>query len=95
MTFGLSISEDETLVATGDLDANSVSEFDAAVGRVASHGVRELIVDITDVTFVDSAGLAALVRATHHAPVTLRSPCPPVRRTLELGGVDRVLTILG
>ena len=50
-----------------------------------------LIVDLEDVTFLDSSGLHALLRAREAGPLELRGARPIVARCLELTGVDRVL----
>ena len=55
----------------GELDAFTVSQFRQALAEVASSG-RLLIIDLSGVSFVDSAGLGALVGG--------------IRRTRELGG---------
>jgi anti-sigma B factor antagonist len=54
----------------GELDAFTVTEFRAAIAQLGSP--RELVIDLSAVPFVDSAGLGALIGG--------------VRRTRELGG---------
>lgn len=54
----------------GELDAFTVTEFRTAIAAIASAGY--LIIDLSTVPFVDSAGLGALIGG--------------IRRTRELGG---------
>ena len=76
------------LVLCGELDLTTAEEFaDAAVHLAATidPGTR-LVVDLADVTFMDSTGLRALLRIHAHAKhaLVLRSPRRPVRRVLNL-----------
>lgn len=61
----LRIGKKETVVATitvtGRLDAADAAPLRAAVGEHLASGTNRIIVDLSSVEFVDSAGLAALV----------------------------------
>ncbi|MGI5184332.1 STAS domain-containing protein [Dactylosporangium sp. CA-152071] len=48
----------------GPVDAATVAEFDRAIRNVGSTGTRSLTVDLTGVTHLASAGVAALHRLT-------------------------------
>lgn len=52
-----------TVLVAGRLDAVSAPDLRAEVDRLAEAGYVTLIIDLSDVRFLDSAGLAALVRA--------------------------------
>ncbi|WP_101255909.1 STAS domain-containing protein [Streptomyces barkulensis] len=69
------------LVAEGEIDMSNVGEFRAAVDRAAGGG--RLVVDLTAVDYLDSAGLAALFA---HAD-RLELIAPPL--------LDPVLTVSG
>lgn len=87
-----------TLTIQGDLDAESIPSFrDQAFTAI---GLRPdiLLLDMTGVPFVDTAGLAALVTV---ARVALRvqvrvmaRPAPHLRRVLHVTGLTRILPIL-
>lgn len=72
--------------AAGEIDARTVHAFHEVVaeaGSLASH----VIIDLADVTFVDSSGLGGLIAARNSArerggSVALVSPPPVVRRLL-------------
>jgi anti-sigma B factor antagonist len=50
----------------GELDLGTVSKLRQAVDAYARHG-QPMIIDLSEVEFIDSMGLAALVRARHRA----------------------------
>jgi anti-anti-sigma factor len=59
-----------------------------------------LTIDMAQVTFVDSSGLALLVRAHRWVSefggrIVVRSPSPQFLRLLEITGVDAVITVEG
>ena len=77
----------------GDIDISTVTELREQLFKLADTG-RTLIVDLNRVTFIDSAGLGAMVGAYRHAIArggTLHAVCsrPQIRRLLWLTGVDR------
>ncbi|MBB6379705.1 anti-sigma B factor antagonist [Pseudonocardia eucalypti] len=63
-------SRGEAVVATvrGEVDMWTAPRLQAALDRVLRRAAgRRVVVDLLGVTFLDSAGLAALVAATRHA----------------------------
>jgi anti-sigma B factor antagonist len=79
------------MVLAGELDISNVGEVREAVSGVCAKGPDLLIFDVSQLSFVDSAGLAALVGAARSVPVRLRSPSPVVSRVVELAGLGSVL----
>src|SRR6478736_1891420 len=55
------------VVLVGRLDAVEAPAVRAELDRVLRTGANRLVIDLVAVTFVDSAGLAALVRARRDA----------------------------
>jgi anti-anti-sigma factor len=49
------------LTLGGELDLAGVAAFEAAATRLAGMGQGELLVDITDVSFIDSNGVRAIL----------------------------------
>lgn len=81
------------VAVTGDVDISTVSGLRDALFKPAGSG-RTLIVDLNGVTFIDSAGLGALVGAYRRAAErrgSMYAVCarPQIRRLLWLTGVDR------
>lgn len=79
----------------GELDLAVAADLRAALEEVLSvDPTRTVVVDLRGVTFIDSTGLKELVRPTTEGrSVTLRLPSEPVRRLLELSGLDQKLPI--
>ena len=78
---------------TGDIDISTADELRERLLELGDAG-QTLIVDMNRVTFIDSAGLGALVGAYRQATArggTLHAVCsrPQIRRLLWLTGVDR------
>ena len=86
------------LVVHGDLEAASVPDFREVAS--AAVGVRALVIDLTDCTFLDSCGLGALigvVRRVHGANgrvVISIGPESPVRQLLRHAGLDHLAPVL-
>jgi anti-sigma B factor antagonist len=78
---------------TGEIDISTVGGLRERLFELAE-GSEPLIVDLDRVTFIDSAGLGALVgtsrRAAEHSG-TLRAVCtqPQTKKLLWMTGVDR------
>ena len=76
-----------TIVIQGELDLAARTPREFALQRV--EGVARIVLNLSGVTFVDSAGLAVLLDATLHAPdVLLRGASEPVLRLIEFAGVE-------
>lgn len=80
----------------GAIDAFSVSEFRAAVAAVPSG--TSLVFDLSGVSFLDSAGLGALIGAVRRlrqmgGEVTIAAPRPLIARVLHTTGFDRIVSI--
>jgi anti-anti-sigma factor len=79
------------LHAVGELDVPEADELTADLGAWLDDGV-EVLLDLSQVTFVGSGGLAALLaanRAATERQTTLRLLCGdsrPVRRALQVSG---------
>lgn len=82
----------------GDIDLATAEAFAAAVDRALSRSSR-LVIDLSEVGFVGSTGLSVLVRAYHASGrvkegIELRFPSAALLRTLEISGIDELLTIV-
>lgn len=80
----------------GELDAFTVSQFRQALSELAS-GDR-LLIDMSRVPFVDSAGLGALIggiRRTRELGGDVAVACsrPTLVRLLKTTGFDRIVTV--
>ena len=56
-------SDRYVLVLSGELDLTGIEPFLAAAHQLCDLGAREILVDITEVEFIDSSGLRAILAA--------------------------------
>jgi anti-sigma B factor antagonist len=78
---------------TGDIDISTVSRLRERLLELADSG-DPLIVDLNEVSFIDSTGLGVLVATARRADAhggSLHAVCsrPPTKKLLWLTGVDR------
>lgn len=77
------------LDVTGEIDVYTAPQFKEAINSVLSGGQKHLIINLAQVTYMDSSGFGALLSATKR----LR----PIGGTVNLikcsGSIDRILTI--
>jgi anti-sigma B factor antagonist len=76
----------------GELDIATVPELDRVLEGLSSDGPSRLLIDLNDVEFMDSTGVAALIRAKRsaestHCCFTVLHSTPAVRRLFELSGL--------
>jgi anti-sigma B factor antagonist len=79
------------------VDVVDAAEVAASLAVVAASG-RQIIVDLEALEFIDSSGLAALVRARHHArrvgcDVLLAAPQQQVLRMLSITRMHDVFAV--
>ena len=97
---GSSVPAAPVVVARGELDLATVGRFRGALTERLAQGCTHLVVDLTEVTFIDSSGLGALVnahRSLQRRGGRLRLVCrrPRVLRVLSLTGLDTLLAVHG
>ena len=86
------------LAVAGEVDIATSGQLDAAIRESIDAGnVTQLLVDLDQVTFLDSTGIQALLdgrdRATEHAiAFRVMNPHGVVRRSLEITGLLAILT---
>jgi anti-sigma B factor antagonist len=81
----------------GELDAFTVSQFRQALADMASS--KRLVIDMSGIPFVDSAGLGALIggiRRTRELGGDVAVACnrPTLIRLLRTTGFDRIVTVV-
>src|SRR5260370_42709883 len=82
---------------SGELDVVDAARIATALAVIAASG-NQIIVDLAGLEFIDSSGLAALVRARQHArnagfDVLLAAPQQQVRRMLAITRVIDVFSV--
>ena len=80
----------------GELDAYTVGQFRETLVELAS--TRRLLIDLSDVPFMDSAGLGALIGGIRRAreaegDVSVACSRPTLTRLLHTTGFDRIVPV--
>jgi anti-sigma B factor antagonist len=83
----------------GEIDLSTHDQLAAALRRAVAPPARQIVVDLSDVGFLDSSGIRTLVIGWRQAEsqgmsFALRKPRPVVLKVLQLTGVDQALAIL-
>ena len=86
------------IAAAGEIDLTNAESLRDALLSALNAGAPGLIVDLTATTFLDSAGVTALVRASRRASASdaalaLAVTAPAVLRVLNLVGIDQLIPV--
>ena len=86
------------VTAAGEVDLTNAESLRDALLSALNAGALGLVVDMTATTFLDSAGVTALARASRRATATgatlrLVVTAAPVLRVLNLVGIDQLLEV--
>ena len=92
------MTEPPAFAVRGELDVAAVPDLEEALEAAIRDSVGAFVVDLTDVAFIDSSGLQALLRARallgrEDRALVLVCPHGPVRRVFELAGVSDVFLL--
>lgn len=87
----------------GELDLNTAPELETRLDQIVSTGDASLLIDLSDCEFIDSTGIALIVRAWQHLDraaggegsgrVVICSDQDQVRRVLEITGLELSIPI--
>lgn len=79
---------------SGELDSSNAERLDQALSATLAAAPERMVFDLSGLRFMDSAGIAVLVRAaTAVASVQVREPTAIVKRLIEVTGLSNVLRI--
>lgn len=86
------------VAVSGQADLHTAPELRAAIGTTIDDGHRQVVVDLTEATFIDSMTLGVLLGALKRltplgGTLVIVCPDPHVRRVFEITSLDRVLTL--
>jgi anti-sigma B factor antagonist len=91
----LSISQGRDIRLAGELDVSNSPELDEVLRAAVEHGGPTLV-DLSELTFIDSTGITALLRAAvnlgDRGCLILHGEQDSVRRVLDLVGVEASIT---
>ncbi|MGH2554524.1 MAG: STAS domain-containing protein [Actinomycetota bacterium] len=83
----------------GEIDMSNAQELSAEIEAAVPNGAPTLVVDLTETTYLDSAGvkllflLADRYRARRRVLRLIVPPEAPIRAVLELTGLSRVVSL--
>src|SRR4051794_22897801 len=85
------------LVGRGEFDVSSVSALRERLDGAVASGAQRILLDLAEVTFIDSLSLATIVAAKRRmgdqASLALVVVHPYVRLIFEAGGLDSVVDV--
>jgi len=94
--FGITVDGD-TISITGDLDAHTAPQLDAALDPLLERGADPIVLQMAGVEFVDSSGLRCMIRARHEGDVersvVIDRPSSATVRLLEITGMLDQFTV--
>lgn len=98
MTTSVSVQQDTTvLTVTGEVDLATAPTLQTAIENALAAHTATLVLDLSPVTFLASAGMAALVTAKKLAGETTRvavvADGPATSRQLKLTNLDQVFEL--
>ena len=101
MKYSVDKQERYTIMRVQESNLNSVvaPELKSEFVVLANEGVKSLIVDLTDVTYIDSSGLSAILTANRlwkqeGSFVLTGATQPNVKKLIEISRLDTVLSII-
>jgi anti-anti-sigma factor len=88
-----------TIAVDGEVDLATADELTSAIDEVFSNGSDNLLVDLTDTSFMDSTGLKTLVMADRRFGERQRDFAivvdgGPVSRLIDLSGIDSSIRVV-
>ena len=92
-----SLDHGQAVVAVrGELDMSTAPELYRSLADVLDQHPRRVTLELGSLSFIDSTGLTLLVRTSkrlkeHEGALQLAHATPPVRRVLEIVGLDGLL----
>jgi anti-sigma B factor antagonist len=85
-----------TLRLHGEFDLAGCDRFQTTLARLSKDGMRDLVIDLTGLTFIDSSAIRALLEIRRRASedsLALQFTLPldgPVRKVLDLTGTSEM-----
>lgn len=84
--------------AAGRIDSSNAAQFDTALKDVLTGGHENIVLDLSHITYMSSAGLRAIVSAHRECAkkkgaLVLAAPSERVSEVLSLAGLDSIFTV--
>jgi anti-sigma B factor antagonist len=86
------------IALSGELDLYTCPEFKGELLRVIGDGIRLVVVDLTETTFIDSTALGVLIRGverlkTQDGRLVVACSDPNIVKIFEVTGLDRIFAV--
>src|SRR5688572_22088166 len=87
------------VAVSGEVDLYTAPELERALAGPLAEGTAQLVVDLSDATFVDSTALHVLLRSARQldrdaGELIVVVPDPNVRKLFEITGLDRLFAVV-
>ena len=93
-----SLKHVDVIAVSGRIDSSNANELEAAFQELAGEGRYKLVLELSGIEYMSSAGLRAMVAALrecrkHSGDVRVASPSPRMGEVLNLAGLDSVFSV--
>lgn len=93
-----SSDQNRVIAIKGEIDIYSAPVFKENLLSAIGGGVRDVILDCIDLSYIDSMGLGILVGALKRVKenernIVIRNPKPTIRKLFKITGLDKVFII--
>lgn len=82
------------ITLTGEIDMSNVVVVEDRLQAMLSGARERVVIDVSSLTFIDSSGIAVLLRASEKSQrFELRNPSSMIKRIIEATGLSEVLQV--
>ncbi len=81
------------ILVVGEIDIVTRAVLTESARAAVAAGATSIVLDLSEVTFMDSSGISALIDSRTTAPVMLRKPSEVVERLLAITGLTDIFTV--
>jgi len=100
LTFKVEQAGDALMLrASGELSRSTAERFEAELRRAIHGDASTVVLDLSGVGFIDSAGLRSVLRIANLSPrnggrLRMRNASAPVHQAIEWGGLERLVPLV-
>jgi anti-anti-sigma factor len=82
----------------GELDFDDAPRLGRVLGELRAEGEQKLVIDISELTFIDSSGISVLVKAAkaaaaEDAAFVVAAPTPNVQRVFDIVNLSELVVV--
>jgi anti-sigma B factor antagonist len=88
----------DLITVSGRIDSSNASELDSALSDVTDNGRHNIVLDLSGIDYMSSAGLRAIVGSyrecrSHGGDVRIANPSERMAEVFDLAGLTAIFTI--